>query len=345
MSLTAPSRFASSSAASLCRNSHEEKRIFFHLSVQSCFMIDHRLHVLRVVSEVGTVTEAARLLGYTPSAVSHQLKSLSKDLGIAVVEPSGRGLRLTSAGTLLLERTQELFTRWEEIRGDIAEAAAGTSPNTRFLRLCGFSTAAATLLPPTADGVMQEFPGSAVTIIEADPERCFELLLADQADVAVVVATDPLPPRSDSRFEQSALISDRLDLLVPDDHPLARRASVSLSDAAEESWILDHPGTPYNRLVRTACAAAGFYPEIAHQSHEWETGAALVSAGLGVALIPRLARLPQGYAVHRVPLRGDPVPSRKILTGIRSGSSRQPLIAAALAKLHEIAATLGLRGA
>ncbi len=307
-------------------------------------MIDHRLHVLRVVAEVGTITAAAGRLGYTPSAVSHQLRSLSKDLGITIVEPRGRGLRLTSLGTLLLERSQELFTRWEEIKGEIAEADTGAILSTRVLRLCGFSTAAATLLPPTAEGVMTEFPGSRVSIIEADPEQCFELLLSEQADVAVVVATDPLPPRSDARFEQAALISDRLDLLVPDDHPLARRASVSLGDAAEESWILDHPGTPYHRLVRTACAAAGFYPEIAHQSHEWETGAALVSAGLGVALIPRLARLPQGYAVHRVPLRGDPVPSRKILTGIRSGSSRQPLIAAALARLQEIGRTLAHSG-
>ncbi|RBP67185.1 DNA-binding transcriptional LysR family regulator [Brevibacterium sanguinis] len=307
-------------------------------------MIDHRLHVLRVVAELGTVTEAARRLGYTPSAVSHQLKSLSKDLGIAVVEPQGRGLRLTAAGSLLLERTQELFTRWEEIRGEIAEAGTGAAPNSRILRLCGFSTAAATLLPPTVDAVRRRHPDSTVTIIEAGPEECFELLLADQADVAVVVATDPLPPRSDARFEQDTLLSDRLDLLVPDGHPLACRASVSLSNAAEESWIVDRPGTPYHRLVRAACAAAGFAPEVAHLSHEWETGAALVSAGLGVSLIPRLARLPHGYAVHRVPLRGDPVPSRTILTGIRSGSSRQPLIAAALAGLQDIAATLGQNG-
>ena len=79
-------------------------------------MIDPRLHVLRVLAEVGTLTEAAHRLGYTPSAVSHQLRGLSKDLGVRVVEPRGRGLVLTRAGQLLLERSQELFTRWEEIR-------------------------------------------------------------------------------------------------------------------------------------------------------------------------------------------------------------------------------------
>ena len=67
---------------------------------------------------------------------------------------------------------------------------------------------------------------------------------------------------------------------------------------------------------------------------EWDTGAALVAAGLGIAMIPRLAHLPAGYPIVRVPLRGDPTPSRHILTGIRRGSSQQPLIAGALATLE-----------
>ncbi|MCU4297547.1 LysR family transcriptional regulator [Brevibacterium permense] len=308
-------------------------------------MIDPRLHVLRVLAEVGTLTEAAHRLGYTPSAVSHQLRGLSKDLGVRVVEPRGRGLVLTRAGQLLLERSQELFTRWEEIRGELDGLGTGRDPRTRRLRLCGFSTAAAALLPPTALTVMERFPGAEVTIIEADPEECFDLLISDHADVAVVVATDPLPPRSDPRFEQSALFSDRLDLLVPVGHRLAEKSTVALSEAAEEPWILDRSGSPYHRLVRTACAAAGFQPEQAHQSREWETGASLVSAGLGVALIPRLARLPDGFDVVRVPLRGDPVPSRKILSGIRRGSGAQPIIASALEVLRESAETAAHQGA
>lgn len=301
-------------------------------------MIDSRLHVLRVLNEVGTLTAAAHRLGYTPSAVSHQLRSLSKDLGVRIVEPRGRGLVLTRAGQILLERSQELYTRWEEIRGELDGLESGSDLRSRQLRLCGFSTAAATLLPPTALAISERFPGTKVTIIEAEPEECFDLLVAEHADVAVVVATDPLPPRGDSRFEQSALFSDHLDLLVPAGHRLAGYSSVQLSEAAEEPWILDRAGSPYHRLVRTACAAAGFQPDQAHQSREWETGAALVSAGLGVALIPRLARLPDGFDVVRVPLRGDPVPSRKILTGIRSGSGSQPIIAAALATLESVSA-------
>jgi DNA-binding transcriptional LysR family regulator len=117
---------------------------------------------------------------------------------------------------------------------------------------------------------------------------------------------------------------------------VAGRTSVLLSEAADEPWIMDRPGRPHHGLVLTACAAAGFTPLIAHESTK-DTGAALVGAGLGVALIPRLARLPAGYRIVRVPL-ADPTPARRILTGVRRGSRSQPAITIALKALESIAA-------
>ncbi|MGH3503525.1 MAG: LysR family transcriptional regulator [Nocardioidaceae bacterium] len=297
-------------------------------------MIDRRLHVLRVVASRGTVTAAAQALNYTPSAVSHQLRGLARDLGVTLFEPEGRGLRLTVSARILLEHANELYARWEEMRGELAEAQ---HERTGSLRLCGFSTAAAALLPYVTSQVRAAHPHCAVRIIEADPLDCFDLLLTDQADVAVVVATPSLPPSIDPRFDQETLLDDPLDLLVPASHPLADRSSVLLSDTADEPWILDRPGRPHHQLVQNACAAAGFTPSIAHEAAEWDTGAALVDAGLGVALIPRLARIPGGYRTVRVPLRGDPTPARHILTGVRRGSRLQPAIATALWALEDIA--------
>lgn len=262
------------------------------------------------------------------------LRSLARDLGVRLVEPDGRGIRLTPAALDLLDQAEELFARWEQIRGRLDRAAP---ERVRSLRVCGFSTAAAALLPATAARVTDTHPGCAVRIIEADPQECFDLLLAGRADVAVVVAVAELPPRSDPRFEQFPLLDDPLDLLVPAEHRLASRAAVLLREAASERWILDRPGRPHHLLVQTACAAAGFSPAIAHEAAEWDTGAALVAAGLGVALVPRLARLPGGYPVTRVPLRGEPSPARHIVTAVRRGSARQPAVATALAALHDLA--------
>lgn len=297
-------------------------------------MIDHRLQVLRVIAARGTVTAAAQALNYTPSAVSHQLRSLSRELGVTLLEQDGRRVRLTASARILVERADELFARWEEVA---SELAAIGSPQVGSLRLCGFSTAASALLPEVVSRVRITYPYLRVKIVEASPEECFDLLLTDQADVAVVVASSALPARGDPRFEQRSLLDDPLDLLVPADHDLAARESMLLSEAADENWILDRAGRPYHQLLLTVCAAAGFTPTIAHEATEWDTGAALVGAGLGVSLVPRLARIPGGDRAVRVPLRGDPNPARHILTGIRRGSRDQPVVAHALDALEHVA--------
>lgn len=303
-------------------------------NVQNGRMIDHRLHVLRMVAAHGTVTAAAEALHYAPSAVSHQLRTLGRDLGAPLVLREGRGVRLTPAARLLLARADELYSRWEQIRAELANVS---EEDHGALRLCGFSTAAAALLPTVVATVRMTHPRCSVRIIEADPEECFDLLLADEADLAVVVATANLPPSIDPRFDQQPLLDDPLDLLVPESHPLATESSVELSATADQPWIMDRPGRPYHQLVLTACAAAGFTPAVAHESTEWDTGAALVAAGLGVALVPRLARIPAGYPIARVPLRGEPSPARHILTGVRRGSRGHPVIATALDALEHIA--------
>ena len=301
-------------------------------------MIDRRLQVLRMVAACGTVTGAAETLHYSASAVSQQLRTLSREMGVELLVQEGRRVRLTPAGRALVSRVDDLVTAWEEIRSDVV-AAGDIGPGE--LRLCGFSTAAAALLPTVAARVTAIRPSCQVRVIEADPEECFHLLLADQADVAVVVATAEVPSGTDLRFELRHLLEEPLDLLVPDGHRLAGEESVALSDLAQERWIMDRPGRPYHQLVLTACAAAGFSPAVAHQAREWDTGAALVAAGLGVAVIPRLAHQPVGYPVVRVPLTGDPRPARHILTGIRRGSASHPVVSGALAVLKELAVEHG----
>lgn len=80
----------------------ENKRTILLPTVQEFRMIDRRVQILRTVASRGTVTAAADALGYTPSAISHQLRTLSRDLGIRLLEPDGRRVQLTLAARLLL---------------------------------------------------------------------------------------------------------------------------------------------------------------------------------------------------------------------------------------------------
>lgn len=307
------------------------------LIVQTLCMIDSRLRILQMVAEHGTVTAAAHALHYTPSAVSYQLRQLAADVGVELVAQQGRGIRLTHAARVLLHHAERLQEQWERAR---AELAATTGEPTGQVTLCGFSTAASRLLPPAAAGLRDTYPHLTVRIIEAEPDRCFDLLLSEEADLALLVVTADSPPMTDHRFDQQPLLDDPLDLVVPQGHPLTRRRRVTLADAAREPWILGTPGTTYHQLVLTACLSAGFTPHIAHHADEWDTGTALVAHGFGVILVPRLARLRDDSPVARIPLHGEPAPARRIMAVTRLGARAIPTLAHAINTITTTAARL-----
>lgn len=296
-----------------------------------------RLHILRVLNECGTVTAAARSLHLTPSSVSQQLRQLSDELGVPLLKPQGRRVQLTTAAHILLTYADELATWWERAQAELqTHADVVTGP----LRLCGFPTAVAALLAPTAARLRQSHAYLALHLTEAEPAKCFELILAGEADIAVVIATPETPAPSNARFDLEVLLDEPEDLLVPADHALAGRTTVTLSEASHEPWIAGLPGSDYHQLVMVACAAAGFRPNIAHLGHEWTAVSALVANGLGIALIPRLAHVPEAHAVVRIPLSGDFVPFRRLLTCVRRGSRANPAIQCGLDALREHIAAL-----
>jgi DNA-binding transcriptional LysR family regulator len=176
--------------------------------------------------------------------------------------------------------------------------------------------------------------------MEVETTDAFGRLLGGDVDIAVTLPNLGGPAVDDPRFEQQPLLDEPQDLLVPRDHPLARRTSVALEEAAREPWVLPAPGTcDHHEITVVACAAAGFSPKAAHEAMEWSAVAALVANGFGVCLKPRLVRVPAELPVVAVPVEGPSAPRRRILTCIRRGSGEQPHIAAGLAALEAAAAT------
>ncbi|MHC5257667.1 LysR family transcriptional regulator [Streptomyces sp. UC4497] len=298
-------------------------------------MIDPRLRLVQFVARHGTVIAAAQALNYTPSTVSYQIRQLATDLGVELLHQQGRGVRLTPAAHTLLRHTEILQAQAERA---YVELAAHTDEPTGQFTLCGFSTAATRLLPPAAASLQATYPRLTVQVIEAEPHQCFDLLLAGEADLALITATAKTPPISDTRFDQQPLLTDPLDLVVPTDHPFTKRTQVTLSDAAAESWIVGHPESSYHYLLLAACMAAGFTPHIAHYADQWDTGTALVAQHLGIYLVPRLARIDRDWPVARIRLHGEPAPARRILTATRRGARERPTTAHALNELVAIAA-------
>ncbi|MPY82058.1 MAG: LysR family transcriptional regulator [Actinophytocola sp.] len=281
-------------------------------------MIDlRRLQVLRAVHQHSTVTAAAGALHLTPSAVSHSLRELAKELKTPLIEPHGRGIRLTAAALLLVDHADALLARWEEARTALESLRTGECG---ALRMCGFSTVVTRLLAPAAGLLRRDHPDLDVQVTECESGAGFDLLLSGDTDLLLLTPTDSGPSPSDPRFDQQALMAEPLDLLVAADHPLTARARLALADAGDEPWILPVPGTcDHHHRVMVACAVA-----------------ALVSHGLGVSLVPRIAALPADRAITRLPLTEEPVPSRQIMSCVRRGSREHPLIQHGLRALQDV---------
>ncbi|NYH80236.1 DNA-binding transcriptional LysR family regulator [Actinopolyspora biskrensis] len=288
-------------------------------------MVDlRRLHMLRVVHQQGTVTAAAEALHLTPSGVSRHIRELARELKVPLLEPQGRNIRLTPAGYLLIEHADVLLARWEQAQAELESHRAGMS---RPLRVAGFTTAVSGLIAPAAGQLRNSHPDFQVHVRECDTMQSMDLLVAGEVDLAVVEPIEGGPPPDDARFEQIPLLEEPFIMLVPAAHPLAQASTVQLADAAAEDWIVAEPGTcDHAQRVRGLCAAAGFSPRIVHSATHWPAVWSLVSNGLGVSLIPQLAEGPAGQAVVRVPVSSENMPMRRILTCVRRGSRRNPLI-------------------
>lgn len=298
-----------------------------------------RLHVLRLVDQTGTVTGAAAALHLTPSAVSHQIRQLAREVGVDLLEPDGRRVRLTSAGKTLVAHADALHARWEQAQAELAAHADG---QVGLLRLCGFATAVSGLLVPAATRLAATAPGVTVSISEVETSQGFDAVLSGDADIAVVVLNGAVPSHDDARFELRSLCDDPLDLLVPGDHPLADRESAALTDLAHDPWVLAEPGScDLYDLAMAAWRDAGLMPNVAHRVREYAAVASLVSCGFGVSLVPRFAQLPAHLDVVRVPLAGDQPPARHLVACLRRGSGEQPIIARGLAALHAVTSIEG----
>lgn len=298
-------------------------------------MIDlRRLRILRAVAHHGTVTAAAEALHFTPSAASQQIRQLARELDVTLLEPQGRGVRLTPAARSLLEHADAIQARWE--RAEIEMRGLGAAP-AGPLRVAGFPVALSRLLAPMAAALSTEYPRLDVQILESEPGESLDLLFRGDIDLTIVESAPSIPALSDTRFDQAPLLDDPLDLLVAHGHRLAGHGSVPLVETAREPWILPPPGTTCHAHAMTACGAVGFTPEGRHQALAWGAVAALVANGLGVALVPRLADLSPDLPVTRVRLEGAPSPARTLLTFTRAGARGRPSIAAAVAELERLA--------
>lgn len=299
------------------------------------FTIDlRRLRVLRELEQRGTVSATATALHLTPSAVSQQLAGLAREVGVPLLEKHGRGVRLTGQARVLLSHAVVVHEQLELARADLAAWDAGWIGE---VRVGALSTGVTSLVAPAFARLAAERPGISLKIEESEPPEVFTSL--DVGDLDVVVSSDypDGPPRHDPRYHRVDLLADPMDAVLRANHPSAGAAGLRLETLSAEPWVGSAAGDPCSQILQAVCAAAGFSPDVAHHSAEWGAVAALVAAGCGVALVPRLAQPLPVEGVVVIPVVGTPA-TRQIFAAVRAGAQTDPVIATVLETLGAVAA-------
>ncbi|MEU7021861.1 LysR substrate-binding domain-containing protein [Streptomyces sp. NPDC046203] len=296
-----------------------------------------RLRTLDAVARHGSVSGAADGLHVTTSAVSQQLAKLEREIGQQLLARSGRGIRLTDAGLLLAEHAGRILSQVELAQADI-EAQRGQVVGE--VRIAAFPTAMRGLFPAAIRALRAAHPELRVHTTELEPEPGVREVLRGDCDLSVVLDWNNKRSPVPAGLERVHLLDDAADLALPADHPLAGREVVDLEDFAGEDWVSWPRGEFCHEWLMFTLRAKGVEPRIAHVAADHHTQLALVAAGLGVCVAPRLGRLSMGDGVSFVPVR-QPV-RRHIYATWRTDAGRRPSIRAVVDALRAAGAPLSV---
>jgi DNA-binding transcriptional LysR family regulator len=298
-----------------------------------------RLRVLKEVAYRGSISAAAEVLSYTQSAISQQIATLEAETGMTLLERHPRGVTLTAAGQTLVGHAEGILAGLEAAEAALSEIAGLRGGR---LRVASFPTAGATLMPQAIATFRASYPDVELTLTEGEPEEIAPRLRAGDLDLALLFefAGETLLKESMTRVE---LLEDPLYLALPRDHALAARKKLRLEDLRGEAWVQTSSSSPCARHVMRSCHVAGFEPNVAFESDDYQTVQGLVAAGVGVALIPELALSVVREDIVIRALSPTP-PVRGVIAAMPAGARLVPAAPVMLQTLAEAAARYVARG-
>jgi DNA-binding transcriptional LysR family regulator len=293
-------------------------------------MLDvRRLRVLREVALRGSIAAAAESLRFTPSAVSQQLAKLESEAGVPLLQRGPKSVRLTPAAWRLVEHAETILEQLAQAEAELRELD-GSPP---MLRMGCNTTAAVSILPEALGRFASVRPEIEVMVTEADPLVSLACLPVRELDLAIVFEYDHVPLPADARVQLEVLLEEPMRVVLPADHPVARKRVVRLPELADETWIRSTNRSSCNPFTERACRAAGFEPRIRFEFDDYTAMQNLVASGAGVAFAPDLGltRLNPGVAVRPIAFG----PKRRVHAAYRAGEGSGHGIPEMLAALRE----------
>jgi DNA-binding transcriptional LysR family regulator len=289
-----------------------------------------RLRVLREVAARGSFSAAAEALYVSQSAVSQQVATLEAEVGVPLLLRLRGGPVLTDAGELLLSHAEIAIARLELAERELANLSELESGE---LRLVSFPSASATLITDVR-----------LSLVEGEPEDSIPQLKRGEHDLAIVFDFDLQPLEPDRDLELRPLLTEKLHVALPADHPLAGREAIELCDLDRDPWLCGNSTTSCRDMTVRSCRSANFEPDVAFESNDYNVLKSLVAAGLGVTLLPDLALAQTTPGLVVVPVAHQ-APERRIWAATLAAGARSRATEAMLSVLTEVGAEFARRGA
>jgi DNA-binding transcriptional LysR family regulator len=294
-------------------------------------MLDvRRIRVLQEVVGRGSFSAAADSLHLSQSAVSQQIATLEREVGVPLLDRTSEGPKVTAAGEALMEHGDAVLCRLEEAEREIAQIAGLEGGR---LRVVSFPTASAALMTRALPLFRQRFPKIELEFSEDETEDSFPALKRGDFDLAVVFDYPEFPLDFSRDVEAELVLSEPMRVALPTGHPLAAAKSVRIEDLAEEDWLCGALPSSCRDQVLGYGRAAGFEPRISFQSDDYEVLKGFVAGGLGVSILPELAGDHPGIELR--PVRGHK-PVRRLWAVTRESDARSPAAEQMLSVLREV---------
>jgi len=245
-----------------------------------------RLRILREVVSRGSFSAAADSLYLSQSAVSQQVATLEREVGMPLLERTRDGTKATAAGRSLVAHADAAIARLEEAERELMEIAGLEGGE---VRVASFPSASATLLTMAVREFTSRYPKVRLSADDSEPEDSLPRLRAGEIDLAVVFDYPAIPTPEDRDLERTLLLTESMYVALPVDHPLADQKRVRIADLSDEQWLSGSCPSSCGVMVKQVCRDAGFEPSVGLRTDDYSVMQGFIAAGLGVTLLPDLA--------------------------------------------------------
>ncbi|MFC9832795.1 LysR family transcriptional regulator [Rhodococcus sp. NPDC127530] len=289
------------------------------------------LHTLQMVIKAGSLSAAAKELGYTTSAVSQQIASLEKSVGVALFERGPRSLWPTPAGVALVNHADAIVARSDEAEDEMRTYALGTRGR---LRVGASGTVGAQLVPKALARLVATHPGADITVEDDGllQNGMTSAITEGKVDLGLVFEYGLVPRTWPEDVTMRPILDEELVVIEGGQGTRSSEDRLELTEVAEQPWVTNRVGSDGSENFYRICAASGFAPQVLFTSNDFDVIRGLVKERLGLAIVPALALgIDRSIQLRRI---GPTAPRRRVYAAYRK-SDTNPLIGAAIQALDE----------